>query len=338
MGFVLRIRFDRIPNVQRIQERAEVLDEEKDSYLYSSAKTNVRQNFDVSGGDVGSIPCDVLENDVKNIYICMQCLKFTNFKRLIIKSLFNNLTRQREPLVHSFHRHKKLLAQATMANLSLLNYMNVIAYIANVAVTYGIGSLGLFGMNTNTVLSAKYQTLVTPIGLAFAIWGIIFIMQLIFAIVQLLPSFRASPLVAKGIGYTYVYVCISQIAWTLSFSFEIIWLSFLFMLAILYFLLTIVNDEYKVSLEEKTTIRDYWLLKFPFASHSGWILAATMVNLSVVLVAYGVDTTAQYYVAIATLVFLVSVSFFCLGFPTRPEYCIPLVLAWASVSQPIESC
>ncbi|KAI2506298.1 hypothetical protein MHU86_8128 [Fragilaria crotonensis] len=205
-----------------------------------------------------------------------------------------------------------------MMRLSCLNYMNVIAYAANTAVTFGIGSFGWFGTNTNTELSQKYQTLVTPIGLTFSIWGIIFITQFIFVVVQLLPTFRATPMVAKAIGYDYVNVCVSQIAWTLAFSFEVIWLSLIFMLAILYFLLTIVNDQYKLSILEKTSIRDYWLLKFPFAIHCGWILAAAMVNLSVVLVKYNVDADAQYYVAIGTLAFLVVVSFFSLGFPTRP--------------------
>lgn len=214
--------------------------------------------------------------------------------------------------------------------LSCLNYMNVIAYAANTAVTFGIGSFGWFGTNTNTVLSQKYQTLVTPIGLTFSIWGIIFITQFIFVVVQLLPSFRATPMVAKAIGYDYVNVCVSQVAWTLSFSFEVIWLSLIFMLAILYFLLTIVNDQYKLSILEKQSIRDYWLLKFPFAIHCGWIMAASMVNLSVVLVKYDVAADVQFYIAVGTLAFLVVASLFSLGFPTRPEYVIPVVLAWAS--------
>ena len=219
-----------------------------------------------------------------------------------------------------------------MARLSLLNYLNVIAYIANVAIVYGIGSLGLFGFNTNGELSAKYQTLVTPIGLTFLIWAIIFIFQLIFVVAQLLPVYRATPMVATAIGYDYVGVCISQIAWTFAFTYEIIWLSLAFMAAILVFLLKIVTDQYKQSSLEKTSIRDYWLLKFPFSIHCGWILAAFMVNLSAVLVSQNVEASIQYYVALVTLAILVAISLFSLGFPSRPDYVIPIVLAWASVS------
>jgi benzodiazapine receptor len=66
-----------------------------------------------------------------------------------------------------------------------------------------VGVLGLGGLQTNGELSEKYQTLVTQIGFAFAIWGIIFIAQFIFTVVQLFHSFRGAPLVAKAIGYDY---------------------------------------------------------------------------------------------------------------------------------------
>jgi benzodiazapine receptor len=214
--------------------------------------------------------------------------------------------------------------------LTLLNYLNVICFTANVVITYGVGVLGLGGLQTNGELSEKYQTLVTPIGFAFAIWGVIFIAQFIFTVAQLFPSYRGAPLVAKAIGYDYVGVCLSQIAWTLAFSYEIIWLSFLSMLSILYFLLSTVNDQYK--LQEATPIRDYLFLKFPFSIHCGWIIAASFVNLSVLLVDVGVSLNVQYYVALATLVCLIACACFCVSFPTRPEYVVPAVLAWAAVS------
>jgi len=40
------------------------------------------------------------------------------------------------------------------------------------------------------IVSAAYPTLFTPAGWAFAIWGLIFIMEGVFAVYQLLPSVR----------------------------------------------------------------------------------------------------------------------------------------------------
>lgn len=42
------------------------------------------------------------------------------------------------------------------------------------------------------LVSAAYPTLFTPAGWAFAIWGLIFIMEGVFAIYQLLPSVRST--------------------------------------------------------------------------------------------------------------------------------------------------
>ena len=214
--------------------------------------------------------------------------------------------------------------------LTVLNFLNVLAYIANVAVTYGIGVAGFAGTATNAELSAKYQTLVTPIGTAFAIWGIIFLAQLVFTIVQLFGPYRQAPLVAKGVGYYYIAACLSQIGWTVAFTFEIIWLSLVFMLSILFFLVSILISQYKA--QETTSIKDYWLLKFPFAIHAGWIIAASFVNLSVVFVKYGIGPIIQYYTAFATIIVVLLIAALALGYPNRPEYVVPLVLSWASVS------
>ena len=211
-----------------------------------------------------------------------------------------------------------------MAELSRLNYLNALAYIFNAGVTYTIGA--------NVDASIKYQTLVTPVGFAFAIWGIIFISQLIFVIIQLLPAYRSNPLVTHGIGYKYIAACLAQAAWCPAFSvYEITWLALVFMLTILFFLVMIVKDQYQLQ-DDTITIRDFLLLKFPFAIHCGWIAAASLISVNVVLVASNVGPTGQYVAAILSLACVVAAAGFCIGFLVPPHYVIPFVLAWAAVS------
>ena len=177
------------------------------------------------------------------------------------------------------NRNDKYKANRIVASaFPCLNIMNMLAYIANAAVTYGIGTLGLFGSSNNATLSDKYQTLITPVGYAFGIWAVIFLADLIWAVLQLFPHFEERRWFAEALVGTG-FVCISQIGWTLAFSMEIIWLSLVAMLSILLFLLCIVVTQYRV----KTTMscRDYILLKWPFLLHCGWILAASMVNINV---------------------------------------------------------
>ena len=73
----------------------------------------------------------------------------------------------------------------TPNELRVLKWINACAYALNVAVTYGIGALGLFDLPTNGDLSAKYQSIVTPAGYAFSIWAIIFVFQALWCIQQL---------------------------------------------------------------------------------------------------------------------------------------------------------
>ena len=80
-----------------------------------------------------------------------------------------------------------------MTDLNTLNYLNLIGYIINVLVTFA--SASVFSFPDNAELSEKYQTIITPSGGTFAIWGIIFISQGIFAVIQMLSGYRSNPLV-----------------------------------------------------------------------------------------------------------------------------------------------
>lgn len=216
------------------------------------------------------------------------------------------------------------------SRITALNVLNVIAYVANVLIVYGIGVGGLIdGLPTNAELSEKYQTLITPIGWSFSIWGVIFISQFIFALVQLFAPFRSHPLVVSGVKRTYIGVCLAQIGWTLAFSYEIIWLSLTAMLLILSLLITILMAQYKIV---DVTVRDYILLKFPFAIHAGWIVAASFVNGSVLLVDRNTGDELQYYTALGSLLAILLIAALALSI-SRPEYVVPLVLSWASVRQ-----
>lgn len=217
------------------------------------------------------------------------------------------------------------------SSLTALNYANVLAYFANAVVTYGVGTLGWFGASTNGELSEKYQTLLTPVGWAFSIWGIIFISQLVWAIVQLFADFSTAPLVREGVKWYYLGVCVAQILWTIFFSMEYIGASLLAMLSILVFLLLIVRSQYRAVELCDVPRRDFWLLQFPFEIHAGWIVVASLLNISVVLVERGMSSSIQYYTALASLIGVVLIAAaLAVGYASRTNFTIPLVLAWAT--------
>lgn len=85
--------------------------------------------------------------------------------------------------------------------------LNILAFALNACETAGIGPFSIrFNENQdNASISAKYQTIITPHGIAFSIWGIIFLMEAIFCLVTLFNTrMRSNSLVIEGVSYWFV--------------------------------------------------------------------------------------------------------------------------------------
>ena len=141
--------------------------------------------------------------------------------------------------------------------------LTVFAFILNLAITGLVGN-GIPGTLPNEVISAKYQTLVTPVGWAFSIWGIIFGSQLIFTVAQIIPSISGNDMVKDGVGYNFIGACLAQAGWGLIFGYVLIEWRIVFMLIILFFLARIVLAQSRVDHDDTHRYRDCWLLVFPF--------------------------------------------------------------------------
>lgn len=215
-----------------------------------------------------------------------------------------------------------------------LHLVNLVAYGLNTLITYGVGAAGWLDLPSNAVLSAKYQSLVTPAGWAFAIWGVIFVSQLVWTLWQQ-PILRRLdddpthilPTSVKAVGLDYLYVCLAQMGWTVSFTTEHIGLSLIFMVMILAFLLLIVNNLRRVGDQSGDS---YFIYHFPFSIHAAWIMAATIVNLNVVLVWTEASAKAQFVVgAVSLLTLLGGLILRLLKYEDKPDWTFPFVLMWA---------
>jgi hypothetical protein len=149
-------------------------------------------------------------------------------------------------------------------------------------------------------------------------------------------------MVQQGVGYWYVLVCVFQVAWTFSFAYEVIWLSLLFILLIWISLCALVYSQYYT--ESERFLVEFWFFRFPFAMHCGWLTAASVVNVNVVVVHRNAPANVQLAVGIISLAYLHAVSLWVLfGLKRNPNYTIAGVLAWANgwiyaeLSSPSES-
>jgi len=206
--------------------------------------------------------------------------------------------------------------------INKFNILNLTFYILNSLATYSMqfGWLPLANMGD---LSDKYQTIITPGGTSFAIWGVIFMWQLFWVGWQFLPSQRNSEGVIKA-WYFYPLFTVCQTGWTFSFALEIMWLAMIFMTGILVILIAA-----SMSLQTyKKTWKGYLIWQFPFSIQTGWIMAASTLNLNLLPVFYKANALTQMIFAGVSLTALVITAFTWLSsYPV--DFAIPCVILWA---------
>jgi hypothetical protein len=123
------------------------------------------------------------------------------------------------------------------------------------------------------VVARQHEPLLAAAGWAFAIWGVIFAMQLAYAIFQALPSQRCNRTLRR-IGWMTALNAAQGAFWTLAFTHEYFGVAWLLIVANLISLLTI---ELRLG-ADATTGRALVLIRLPFAINFGWITCATLLD------------------------------------------------------------
>lgn len=202
--------------------------------------------------------------------------------------------------------------------------VNLFVLLATLAVNY-LGSSGFFNGMGQAAVSKKYQTLLTPNGFAFSIWGVIY--TLVFATLLILFLKRKDSEVAKFIGYISLPFVISSLfnmAWIVAFSYERVGISTLFIVGILIPLMTIVHRIYNARAGIVST-----LAGIAFTLYASWVSVATILNSAIFLVQQEVDGfgISSSVWTIIVLVFIVAV---VLGYVLRYRNAVfPISVAWA---------
>lgn len=206
--------------------------------------------------------------------------------------------------------------------LTAMNYVSLGAYLVNFVTTY-MSFAEVFGPS-NSELSAKYQTLVTPIGTAFSIWSIIFIGEAVFAIGQMLPAYRNHPILPH-IEPWWLCTCLFQTAWNYLFASEAVLAAAFAITCVFISLMVLVvqADKFLIPLKEEL------LLRTTFSFHCGWLLAATVVNWNVYYDFAKAEPATLLAVAAFTLTLAFSVALLTSVYIPRPDPLIALVLGWA---------
>lgn len=160
-----------------------------------------------------------------------------------------------------------------------MKYINLILFAGMVVMNYLANALPLNGKTTGQ-LSDAYPNLFTPAGVTFSIWGVIYILLLIFCVIQFTTSYQA---VISRIGWLIGLTCVFNALWILAWHYERLPLSLILMLGLLVSLIWI-----------NVFIRDLpdAFIKAGFGIYLGWICIATIANVTALLVNFGWDGSA----------------------------------------------
>lgn len=151
--------------------------------------------------------------------------------------------------------------------------VSLIAFVAMVVTNYLANALPLNG-KTIGELSAEYSNLFVPAGITFSIWGVIYLMLLIFVVLQF---FQSNPDIVKAIEWVFAISCLFNSLWIFAWHYQMLQLSLIFMLGLLASLVYIGIKLQPHSLS---------IAKASFGIYLGWVCIATIANVTALLVSY----------------------------------------------------
>lgn len=141
-------------------------------------------------------------------------------------------------------------------------------------------ALPLFG-DSNGEVSDSLPNAFTPAGLTFAIWGIIFLGLLVFAVYQALPGQRGARY--DALLWPYLLANLLNVGWLLAFQSLHFGLSVLIMLALLGSLIWLYTRLRSLQLKRSEALA----LGLPTSLYLDWIALATIANVTAWLVSLG---------------------------------------------------
>jgi translocator protein len=214
----------------------------------------------------------------------------------------------------------------------LRTILNIGALVAVLLVNWLANVLPLNGKDTGQ-LSDQYPILTVPAGYAFAIWSLIYLGLLGFALYQSLPSQRDNPRIAR-ITPLFLISCLANIGWLFTWHYEILSLNIVLMLVLLGSLIGIYRQLRADGAQISTG--EHWLVWVPFSIYMGWITVATIVNLTVVLYVAGWQDTGPLGAALTSLLFVVAAGIAVTIAWRFDDPAYALVVVWALVAMAIK--
>jgi hypothetical protein len=140
-------------------------------------------------------------------------------------------------------------------------------------------ALPINGLNTGKI-SDSFNVLFVPAGYVFAIWGIIYIGLIAYAVYQALPTQKNNPRL-QATGWWVVLGGLANSIWIFMWHYQ----QFVATLGAMLILLATLIAVYLGlrSGQKKVSTGETWAVHIPFSIYLGWITVATVANVTDVL-------------------------------------------------------
>src|SRR3990172_8611733 len=202
--------------------------------------------------------------------------------------------------------------------------LTILFTIATITVN-ALANILPFNGRTTGEISDRFPIRFVPAGYVFAIWGLIYLALLAFAIYQVLPAQRDTK-VLDEIAPLYWLASIANAVWIVLWHYEFFTLTIIVMAILLLSLILIYR---RVQAARQPGAGFHWCVQIPFSLYLRWISVATIANAAQVLYflnwdAFGLsgELWAVILLVVATL----------LGFTMllrERDWAYALVLVWA---------
>ena len=162
--------------------------------------------------------------------------------------------------------------------LSGLQIGNIIAVIITIIVNSLANLLPIGGKNTGE-LSDNIPNLFVPAGITFSIWGVNYILTILFVIYlakDLFKKEKRSSIFLEKIGFFFIIASLANIIWIFLWHYEQILLSLIAMI-LLFVSLLFMYLRLNIGIE-KLSFNEKFFVHIPISVYIGWISVATIAN------------------------------------------------------------
>jgi TspO/MBR family len=204
---------------------------------------------------------------------------------------------------------------------------NILSVTIALTVNILAAALPLNGQNTGEI-SDRFKVFFVPAGYVFAIWGVIYIGWIAFAVYQALPGQKESPRLRK-LGYLFALSGLLNAAWLFCWHYNQFGLSVLVMLGLLGLLIASYL-RLNVGRTPAGTV-EKWCVDIPFSVYLGWITVATVANVTDLLYFMNWNTFGIAPEIWAVIMLLVASLVGLLMALTRKDAAYLFVLVWSFV-------